>query len=371
MWQTPHAASRTSTSPASGSASSTSWTTSGCPNSSSTAARIFIAGFCRTRPCLAPMALLGSGRCACSSSFWSRCCCPAAAAPARPPRSPARRRGGARTAHRPRAALEGVALQAGPEARLVRCRPRRDGDLRRRDAPHRPRARGAEAADRLLLRLSEGEPRPARQLRPRPRPGGEAGGDRRGVAVRPRVPRLRARVPSAPRPGWQQSAGLQRRPRRVARLPRALQPRPRRRADRPRAGRGHPRAVDPRADRPVRRRARLLVSAILLGGNVTVAQGSDTGGSFEHVPACSAPDQTGCVVAYDAWDRTPARGAALTAQRGTDAAVRQPGAARGRPGAGHAGVHVVRARGADARRAEAAGRHDLDLRSPTNMRRAA
>src|SRR3954447_24227817 len=42
VWQTPHATSRTSTSPARGSARSTSWIASGCPNSSSTAARIFI-----------------------------------------------------------------------------------------------------------------------------------------------------------------------------------------------------------------------------------------------------------------------------------------------------------------------------------------
>src|SRR3954471_20839731 len=43
VWQTPQATSRTSTSPAFGSASSTSVTFSGCPNSSSTAARILIA----------------------------------------------------------------------------------------------------------------------------------------------------------------------------------------------------------------------------------------------------------------------------------------------------------------------------------------
>ena len=42
VWQTPHATSRTSTSPAFGSASSTSWTTSGLPNSSNTAARILV-----------------------------------------------------------------------------------------------------------------------------------------------------------------------------------------------------------------------------------------------------------------------------------------------------------------------------------------
>src|SRR5689334_17713100 len=41
VWQTPHAWRRTSTSPAFGPASSTSWTTSGSAKRSSTAARIF------------------------------------------------------------------------------------------------------------------------------------------------------------------------------------------------------------------------------------------------------------------------------------------------------------------------------------------
>ena len=52
-------------------------------------------------------------------------------------------------------------------------------------------------------------------------------------------------------------------------------------------------------DRRLRRR---LVSAILLGGNVTVAQGRDVGGDFRHVPACRAADQLGCVVAFSAYN---------------------------------------------------------------------
>jgi hypothetical protein len=48
-----------------------------------------------------------------------------------------------------------------------------------------------------------------------------------------------------------------------------------------------------------------LVSALLLGGDVTVAKGSDTGGSFAQVPACRVPAQTGCVVAYSAYGATP------------------------------------------------------------------
>ena len=52
----------------------------------------------------------------------------------------------------------------------------------------------------------------------------------------------------------------------------------------------------------VRRR---LVSAILLGGNVTVAEGRDAGGSFQHVPACRSKRQTGCVIAFSTFGATP------------------------------------------------------------------
>ncbi|MHB8430884.1 MAG: DUF3089 domain-containing protein [Acidimicrobiales bacterium] len=45
----------------------------------------------------------------------------------------------------------------------------------------------------------------------------------------------------------------------------------------------------------VRRR---LVSAILLGGNVTVRDGKSQGGSFSTIPACRSANQTGCVIAY-------------------------------------------------------------------------
>ncbi len=41
-----------------------------------------------------------------------------------------------------------------------------------------------------------------------------------------------------------------------------------------------------------------LVSAFLLGSNVTVARGSDVGGDFANIPACRSRRQTGCVVAF-------------------------------------------------------------------------
>lgn len=50
---------------------------------------------------------------------------------------------------------------------------------------------------------------------------------------------------------------------------------------------------------------RLLVSALLIGGNVTVAAGQDVGGDFHNIPACRSETQTGCVVAYSAFSETP------------------------------------------------------------------
>jgi len=50
---------------------------------------------------------------------------------------------------------------------------------------------------------------------------------------------------------------------------------------------------------------RQLVSALLLGGNVTVEKGSDVGGAFRSVPACRRADETACVVAYSTFNQTP------------------------------------------------------------------
>ncbi len=58
-----------------------------------------------------------------------------------------------------------------------------------------------------------------------------------------------------------------------------------------------------------------MVSAIILGGNVQVATGRKVGGSFEHIPTCSSPTQTGCVIAYSTFASEP----------GSDAVVGRPG----------------------------------------------
>jgi hypothetical protein len=58
--------------------------------------------------------------------------------------------------------------------------------------------------------------------------------------------------------------------------------------------------IDPNPDA-----RKLLVSAIMLGGNVLVAKGQDTGGDFQNIPACRSTTQTNCVVAYSTFNQTP------------------------------------------------------------------
>jgi hypothetical protein len=48
-----------------------------------------------------------------------------------------------------------------------------------------------------------------------------------------------------------------------------------------------------------------LVSALLMGGNVTVPTGQVVGGDFAHIPACQGNTQTGCVVAYSTFSSPP------------------------------------------------------------------
>jgi hypothetical protein len=54
---------------------------------------------------------------------------------------------------------------------------------------------------------------------------------------------------------------------------------------------------------------RLLVSALLMGGNVLVPEGRVVGGSFRNIPECQAADQTHCVIAYSTFLKEPPQGA--------------------------------------------------------------
>jgi hypothetical protein len=50
---------------------------------------------------------------------------------------------------------------------------------------------------------------------------------------------------------------------------------------------------------------KLLVSALLMGGNVTVPKGKDVGGSFRRTPVCHSDKETGCVVAFSTFGDPP------------------------------------------------------------------
>ncbi len=56
-------------------------------------------------------------------------------------------------------------------------------------------------------------------------------------------------------------------------------------------------------DQPQTRK--LLVSALLIGANVTVPVGKTVGADFATIPACSSAGETGCVVAYSSFGATP------------------------------------------------------------------
>jgi hypothetical protein len=56
---------------------------------------------------------------------------------------------------------------------------------------------------------------------------------------------------------------------------------------------------------PNPRLRKLMVSAILLGGNVTVPIGKTVGGSFHHIPTCGSATETGCVIAYSSFGTAP------------------------------------------------------------------
>lgn len=56
---------------------------------------------------------------------------------------------------------------------------------------------------------------------------------------------------------------------------------------------------------PAPRLRKLMVSALILGGNVQVPVGRRVGGSFQNIPTCGSSSQTGCVVAYSTFGSTP------------------------------------------------------------------
>ena len=64
------------------------------------------------------------------------------------------------------------------------------------------------------------------------------------------------------------------------------------------------RLLQTQVDRSPRLR-KLMVSALVLGGNVQVPTGRTVGGSFKNIPTCRSSSQTGCVIAYSTFGSTP------------------------------------------------------------------
>jgi hypothetical protein len=50
---------------------------------------------------------------------------------------------------------------------------------------------------------------------------------------------------------------------------------------------------------------KLVVAAIIAGGNVTVPTGKTVGSTFEHLPLCTSTHQSGCVIAYSSFPSEP------------------------------------------------------------------
>lgn len=78
-----------------------------------------------------------------------------------------------------------------------------------------------------------------------------------------------------------------------------------------------------------------LISAVLIGGNVTTAVGQRTGGSFQNIPTCSAPGEVGCVIAYSSFAKeSPPTSASLFGRTtaGLEVVCTEPAALAGNSG---------------------------------------
>ena len=181
-----------------------------------------------------------------------------------------------------RARRDEVAVRPGRRARPVPAEPEHDalprlGRARRASTPKRARDRGVDCFYVYPTVSDQHDPAGDQARRPR------APLDRAlpGRALLAALPRLRARLSAGDRPGAagrdDDAAGLpdslRRRRAGLRRVPAAHRPAPRLRPHRPLAGKLSPAAADPPPHRRPRALRRRLVSAVLLGGDVTVRKG--------------------------------------------------------------------------------------------------
>ena len=95
-----------------------------------------------------------------------------------------------------------------------------------------------------------------------------------------------------------------------------------------------------------------IVSAMLLGMNVSVPKGKDVGGTFKHMPLCRSANQTGCIVTYVTFRETvPPPANSLFGRvpgEGLEVACTNPAALSGGSGELHAYLGATRAAGSSA-----------------------
>jgi hypothetical protein len=88
-------------------------------------------------------------------------------------------------------------------------------------------------------------------------------------------------------------------------------------------------------DRSAQLRRRLISALLIGGGGLYVPQEKTVGGTFQHIPVCTKPAQTGCVIGYNSFlaDQPPAPGAFFgTAPPGMEAICANPAALGGGKG---------------------------------------
>jgi hypothetical protein len=61
---------------------------------------------------------------------------------------------------------------------------------------------------------------------------------------------------------------------------------------------------------------KLMVSALLMGGNVSMPAAAEATGNFKNIGPCKSATQTGCVVGYSSFAETPPAGAAYSRVNG-------------------------------------------------------
>jgi pimeloyl-ACP methyl ester carboxylesterase len=89
-----------------------------------------------------------------------------------------------------------------------------------------------------------------------------------------------------------------------------------------------------------------MLSALLLGGGVSVPEGAAVGGTFKNIPTCQEPGQTGCVITYVSYSQEVPPSGTSTFGRATESgqtiACTEPAALAGRAGKAYRGSYAAR-----------------------------